>query len=100
MLQGYRVPRFSGRTRRGRVTRPDILDAFTGVVLKTWIFVMTLCFGRHGCAGVVTGQKVSTWLACHCRAFECFGGVPACRYSFASERSTRLSIPFLANSAS
>ena len=42
----------------------DIRDAFTGVVLWTWIFVMTLCFSRHAYAEVVTDQSVSTWLAC------------------------------------
>lgn len=55
---------------------PAILDAFTGIVLKTWIFVMTLCFSRHVYAEVVTDQNVSTWLACHRRAFEYFGGIP------------------------
>ena len=54
----------------------DIRDAFTGVVLWTWIFVMTLCFSRHAYAEVVTDQSVSTWLACHRRAFEYFGGIP------------------------
>lgn len=55
---------------------PDITDCFTGAVKKTWIFVMTLCFSRHMYAEIVTDQKVSTWLACHRRAFEFFGGVP------------------------
>lgn len=55
---------------------PDITDAFTGETFKTWIFVMTLCFSRHLYAEVVRDQKVSTWLACHRRAFEFFGGVP------------------------
>lgn len=56
---------------------PDITDAFTGETLKTWIFVMTLCFSRYMYAEVVRDQKVSTWLSCHRRAFEFFGGVPA-----------------------
>ena len=56
---------------------PDITDAFTGQHLKTWIFVMTLCFSRHLYAEVVLDQKVSTWLSCHRRAFEFFNGVPA-----------------------
>jgi len=55
---------------------PDITDCFTGVVKKTWIFVMTLCFSRHMYAEIVTDQKISTWLACHRRAFEFFSGVP------------------------
>lgn len=54
---------------------PDIRDVFTGVLQKTWIFVMTLCFSRHMYAEIVFNQKTATWLACHRRAFEFFGGV-------------------------
>ena len=56
---------------------PDITDAFTGQMFKTWIFVMTLCFSRHQYAEIVTNQRVSTWLSCHRRAFEFFNGAPA-----------------------
>lgn len=56
---------------------PEITDAFTGQSVKTWIFVMTLCFSRHLYAEIVRDQKVSTWLSCHRRAFEFFNGVPA-----------------------
>ncbi len=55
---------------------PELVDTTTGEVLKSWIFVMTLCFSRHQYAEVVLDQKVETWLACHRRAFEWFGGVP------------------------
>ena len=55
---------------------PLISDAFSGNAVKTWIFVMTLCFSRHMYAEIVTDQKVPTWLALHQRAFESFGGVP------------------------
>jgi transposase len=58
-------------------TGPKITDVFTGALIKTWIFVMTLCFSRHMYAEIVTDQKVDTWLACHRRAFEFFNGVPA-----------------------
>lgn len=54
---------------------PTITDVFTGAVIKTWIFVMTLCFSRHMYAEIVTDQKVATWLGCHRRALEWFGGV-------------------------
>ena len=57
-------------------TGPQIIDVFTGEVIKTWFFVMTLCFSRHQYAEIVTNQRVDTWLACHRRAFEFFGGVP------------------------
>jgi len=55
---------------------PQIIDVFTGEVIKTWFFVMTLCFSRHQYAEIITNQRVDTWLACHRRAFEFFGGVP------------------------
>jgi transposase len=55
---------------------PRISDAFTGAVVATWIFVMTLCFSRHMYAEMVPDQKLSTWLSCHRRAFEFFNGVP------------------------
>jgi transposase len=56
---------------------PRIPDVFTGEVIPTWIFVMTLCFSRHMYAEAVRDQKIETWLACHRRAFESFNGVPA-----------------------
>lgn len=54
---------------------PDIVDTATGEVVSTWVFVMTLAWSRHAYAEVVADQKVATWLGCHRRAFEWFGGV-------------------------
>lgn len=54
---------------------PELLDLDTGEVRSTWVFVMTLCFSRHQYAEIVWRQDVATWLACHRRAFEWFGGV-------------------------
>ena len=56
---------------------PTITDVHTGEVFKTWVFVMTLCWSRHQYAEVVRDQTIATWLGCHRRAFEWFGGVPA-----------------------
>ncbi len=56
---------------------PVIIDVLTGEVFKTWFFVMTLAWSRHQYVEVVRDQKVLTWLGCHRRAFEFFGGVPA-----------------------
>lgn len=39
---------------------PTITDVFIGAVLKTWIFVLTLCFSRHMYAEIVSAQKVET----------------------------------------
>ena len=72
-----------------------------GIEVRTWIFVMTLCWSRHQYAEIVLDQTVETWLACHRRAFEWFGGRPArviidnakcaiiraCRYDPAVQRS-------------
>lgn len=55
---------------------PKFVDLSTGEIISTWVFVMTLCFSRHQYAEVVFNQRVETWLACHRRAFEWFGGVP------------------------
>jgi transposase len=56
---------------------PLIVDARTGELQKSWVFVMTLCHSRHQYAELIRHQDVATWLACHRRAFEWFGGVPA-----------------------
>jgi len=45
--------------------------------VATWVFVMTLAWSPHTYAELVVDQTVATWLACHRRAFEFFGGVPA-----------------------
>lgn len=55
---------------------PIVPHPRTGEALKTWIFVMTLCWSRHQYAELVLDQTVATWLGCHRRAFEWFGGVP------------------------
>lgn len=56
---------------------PTITDAHTGETFRTWMFVMVLAWSRHQYAEIVRDQKVETWLGCHRRAFEFFGGVPA-----------------------
>ncbi len=56
---------------------PTITDVMTGEVCKTWFFVMTMAWSRHQYVEMVTDQKILTWLGCHRRAFEFFGGVPA-----------------------
>jgi len=54
---------------------PVLVDLRTGEEIKTWFFLMTLCWSRHQYAEIVLNQKVDTWLACHRHAFEWFGGV-------------------------
>jgi len=55
---------------------PRLVDVETGEIVKTWFFLMTLCWSRHQYAELVFDQKVPTWLECHRHAFEWFGGVP------------------------
>ena len=54
---------------------PMLLDTRTGQPVKTWFFLMTLAFSRHQYSELVLNQTVATWLECHRRAFEFFGGV-------------------------
>jgi len=56
---------------------PTILDLKTKQEIHTWFFIMTLCWSRHQYAEIVTSQNLATWLGCHRRAFEWFGGVPS-----------------------
>ena len=56
---------------------PELVDAATGQLRRTWAFVMTLAFSRHQYVEFVWDQSVRTWLGCHQRAFAWFGAVPA-----------------------
>jgi transposase len=56
---------------------PELIDPATGQLRRTWAFVMTLAFSRHQYVEFVWDQSVRTWLACHQRAFDWFGAVPA-----------------------
>lgn len=44
---------------------------------KVWLFLMTLAHSRHCYGELVFEQKIPTWIGCHRRAFEFFGGIPA-----------------------
>lgn len=55
---------------------PKLIDERTGLVTKTWIFVMVLAWSRHMYAEIILRQDVETWLGCHRRAFEWFNGIP------------------------
>jgi transposase len=53
-----------------------IRDRATGKSRQAYCFVMTLSYSRHQYAELVFDQKMETWIGCHRRAFEFFGGVP------------------------
>jgi transposase len=54
----------------------QLVDPRTNLARLAYVFVMTLCFSRHQYAELVFDQKIATWIGCHRRAFESFGGVP------------------------
>jgi transposase len=54
---------------------PVLYDERVGKCVKTWFFVMTLCWSRHQYVELVTHQDVETWLRCHQNAFIFFDGV-------------------------
>jgi transposase len=43
---------------------------------RVWAFVLTLSYSRHRFVRFVERQDTATWLDCHIRAFEFFGGCP------------------------
>jgi len=51
-------------------------DASSGKLRKVWAFIMTLSYSRHRFVRFVFRQDVPSWIDCHIRAFEYFGGVP------------------------
>jgi len=53
-----------------------MLDPATGRLQQAYCFVMTLAYSRHQYVEFVFDQRMETWIGCHQRAFESFGGVP------------------------
>src|SRR5579862_2310714 len=51
-------------------------DPRTGKPRPAYCFVMTLSYSRHQYLEFVFEQSIPTWIGCHRRAFESFGGVP------------------------
>ncbi|MCE5324047.1 IS21 family transposase [bacterium] len=51
-------------------------DRKTGKLRQAYCFVMTLSSSRHQYVEFVFDQKMATWIGCHRRAFESFGGAP------------------------
>jgi transposase len=77
--QDVRIP---VETDPGEVAQVDfgyvgmLYDPDSGVVRKSWVFVMVLGYSRKMFARIVFDQTVPTWLELHIRAFETLGGVP------------------------
>lgn len=51
-------------------------DRKTGKLRQSYCFVLTLSYSRHQYVEFVFDQKMETWIGCHRRGFESFGGVP------------------------
>lgn len=54
-----------------------IWDVRESRLRKAWLFLMVLSHSRHFYGELVFEQDIPTWIGCHRRAFEFFGGVPA-----------------------
>lgn len=54
-----------------------MLDPVSGKTRRAWAFIMSLSYSRHRFVRFVFRQDIPTWIDCHIRAFEFFGGVPA-----------------------
>jgi transposase len=53
-----------------------MMDPLTGRERRTWAFIMTLSYSRYRFVRFVFRQDVPSWIDCHRRAFDFFGGVP------------------------
>jgi len=53
-----------------------MVDPLTGKLRRAWAFIMTLSYSRHRFVRFIFRQDVKSWIDCHVRAFEFFGGVP------------------------
>ena len=53
-----------------------MVDPSTGKTRRAWAFIMTLSYSRHRFVRFVFRQDIKSWIDCHIRAFEFFGGVP------------------------
>lgn len=62
---------------QGQVDFGQVTLNLAGVRKRLWAFVLTLSYSRHRFVRFVEHQDIATWLDCHIRAFEFFGGVPA-----------------------
>jgi transposase len=54
-----------------------MLDPVNGKTRRAWAFLMSLSYSRHRFVRFVFRQDIPTWIDCHIRALEFFGGVPA-----------------------
>ncbi len=81
---GYREPAVTVRMEVEPGSQAQVDFGYVGKMIdpenrrarKTWVFVMTLSYSRHRFVRFVFRPEIRTWIDCHRRAFEFFGGVP------------------------
>jgi len=54
-----------------------MVDPSSGKLRRAWAFIMILSYSRHRFVRFIFRQDVKSWIDCHIRAFEFFGGIPA-----------------------
>jgi len=62
--------------RQAQVDFGQVHASVGGARRRLWVFVMSLSYSRHRFIRFVERQDLATWIDCHVRAFEFFGGVP------------------------
>jgi transposase len=53
-----------------------MIDPLSGKSRKAYAFIMTLSYSRYRFVRFAFSQDIKTWIDCHIRAFQFFGGVP------------------------
>ena len=53
-----------------------IVDRYTDEVTKVYLFVSCLTYSRYAYVEPTLDMKMDTWMRCHIRMYEAFGGVP------------------------
>lgn len=53
-----------------------IVDRYTGEITTVYLFVSCLSYSRYAYVEPTLDMKMDTWMRCHIRMYEAFGGVP------------------------
>ena len=53
-----------------------LINKYTGEITKVYLFVGCLTYSRFAYVEPTLDMKMDTWMRCHIRMYESFGGVP------------------------
>jgi hypothetical protein len=53
-----------------------LVDRYTGEITTVYLFVSCLSYSRYAYVEPTLDMKMDTWMRCHIRMYEAFGGVP------------------------